>query len=81
MSCPVCDHTMQATAPGIFWCPRCGTIREQVAGRPDHTAPRLVDTVREVLRDRLLEYTAGTVEDRLAEQSLTPEMRDDLYER
>lgn len=28
MSCPTCDHTMQAIGVSgtVFWCPRCGTI-------------------------------------------------------
>ena len=32
MACSQCDHTMQAIADFVFWCPRCGTlkIREQV---------------------------------------------------
>lgn len=34
MACPTCDHTMQnlgADDRRIFWCPRCGTIRDQTA--------------------------------------------------
>jgi hypothetical protein len=27
MPCPTCDHTMQQLTNGVFWCPRCGTLR------------------------------------------------------
>lgn len=27
MACPTCDHTMHAIGGGNFWCPRCGTLR------------------------------------------------------
>ena len=33
MACPVCDHTMQNLGvPGErkFWCPRCGTLKEEI---------------------------------------------------
>lgn len=34
MSCPTCEYTMHGLGkvPGgnrVFWCPRCGTLREQ----------------------------------------------------
>jgi len=31
MSCPVCNHTMQAIggANKVFHCPRCGTLKDQ----------------------------------------------------
>ena len=35
MSCPTCDHTMQnLCGPGrqLFWCPRCGTLKEILGG-------------------------------------------------
>ena len=31
MACPTCDHTMQLIAESdedVFWCPRCGTIKD-----------------------------------------------------
>jgi len=30
MACPTCDHTLQNinAKPPIFWCPRCGTIKD-----------------------------------------------------
>lgn len=47
MSCPTCDHTMQAVCnhmPPAFWCPRCGTLKmERYASG---TTPLLVDRVR-----------------------------------
>lgn len=30
MSCPTCDHTMQRVVEGVFWCPRCGTLKQPV---------------------------------------------------
>ena len=29
MACPSCDHTMQSLRPKVFWCPRCGTIKDE----------------------------------------------------
>ncbi len=50
MSCPTCDHTLQAVtnvpAVGgrpVFWCPRCGTL----CHGNDCEAPKLVDRCRE----------------------------------
>jgi tRNA(Ile2) C34 agmatinyltransferase TiaS len=28
MPCPTCAHTMQSITDLVFWCPRCGTIRD-----------------------------------------------------
>jgi hypothetical protein len=33
MACPVCDHTMQnlgVTGKRLFWCPRCGSLKEEI---------------------------------------------------
>lgn len=49
MACPTCNHTMQRISPdvmGMFWCPRCGTIRNHL-GHTDFEAPKLVDRCRE----------------------------------
>ena len=39
MACVVCDHTMQCLGEdkGLrrFWCPRCGTLKEQALSRRD----------------------------------------------
>ena len=43
MACENCDHTMQGVIPGVFWCPRCGTIKS--GERQD--APKLVGRVVE----------------------------------
>ncbi len=59
MSCPSCDHTMQALAPSLdagsqyFWCPRCGTIRQEnqtgVGGiMVADGVPRLVERCRKL---------------------------------
>ncbi len=55
MACPTCSHTMQCvTAPsfgviGVFWCPRCGTIKRQTDTPNGDTAevPKLVERCRE----------------------------------
>ncbi len=53
MSCPTCDHTMQRVGQGVFWCPRCGTLRTVLslpaAIRNDDAAPRLVDSMRDLI--------------------------------
>lgn len=49
MSCPTCDHTMQSIVPKVFWCPRCGTVKEeflkQARTRDENNCfvPKLVD--------------------------------------
>lgn len=44
MACPTCDHTMQSVAAGVFWCPRCGTLRLALE---DTAVPKLVERTRE----------------------------------
>lgn len=44
MPCPTCDHTMQLITRGVFWCPRCGTLK--VNGQED-AAPMLVERCRQ----------------------------------
>jgi len=29
MACPACDHTMQSVGDYVFWCLRCGTIKDK----------------------------------------------------
>ena len=43
MPCPTCSHTMQRAAPDLWWCERCGTIKD----RSGAAAPKLVLLVRE----------------------------------
>lgn len=43
MACDTCDHTMEAIVPGVFWCPRCGTIK---SGFNDVAEPSLVARCR-----------------------------------
>lgn len=45
MSCPTCDHTMQALCGHYFWCPRCGTIKRK-GDVIDVEAPKLVERCR-----------------------------------
>ncbi len=43
MSCATCDHTVQQISDGVFWCPRCGTIKcHIVEGRYNDEPPMLV---------------------------------------
>lgn len=65
MSCPTCACTMQFLG-GIdlrrYWCPRCGTLKEESGGlsnrRESHAAPKLVERCRE-FEQRLVLVTAG----------------------
>lgn len=43
MACPTCDHTMQLVAVLLFWCPRCGTLKQE-AGTTE--VPALVKRLR-----------------------------------
>ena len=60
MPCPTCSHTMQnlgldSAGRRVFWCPRCGTLREEVsdnssgipAAQTNDEAPKLVPRCRE----------------------------------
>jgi hypothetical protein len=60
MACPTCGHTLQnlglSAGPvgmtrRVFWCPRCGTLREELsdagACQTNDEAPRLVARCRE----------------------------------
>lgn len=41
MACPNCDHTMQSVSEWVWWCPRCGSIKD-----PNGTTkPKLVGKV------------------------------------
>src|SRR4051812_6946684 len=38
MSCPTCEHTMQSVGMldhggSVYWCPRCGTIRQLLSNK------------------------------------------------
>lgn len=48
MACPTCDHTMQGCGDGCFWCPRCGTLRQQMqhGNWCDDGVPKLVSRCR-----------------------------------
>ena len=34
MPCPSCDHTMHGLGNGCFWCPRCGTLKNERTHTP-----------------------------------------------
>ena len=46
MACPTCDHTMQGVSEWVWWCPRCGTIKDPSG----ITKPKIVERVAN-LRD------------------------------
>jgi hypothetical protein len=57
MSCPTCSHTMQklsAAPKHLWWCPRCGTLKEVVGhlGKEYVSAemPKVVDFLRGFVR-------------------------------
>jgi hypothetical protein len=48
MSCTTCSHTChRLSADGVFWCPRCGTVRFQQTGMDSR--PKLVELAHHVL--------------------------------
>jgi hypothetical protein len=51
MACPTCDHTMQSAAQSLFWCPRCGTLKDTRHGEPpiDVSVPKLVERCHKLL--------------------------------
>lgn len=61
MACPTCLHTMQSVGDGVFWCPRCGSIRT-VRLETEPCVPKLVARVREYA-DRLGEAVISEGED------------------
>ena len=76
MACSTCDHTMQALAVGWFWCPRCGTVRNEKFGDHDADVPKVVTTVRAYLRHMPeLEVQRRHLDKTLEEQVLLPANR------
>ncbi len=84
MACPTCSHTMQAVVAerGIFWCPRCGTLKMESA-RYGIEPPKLVECLRSFARSissgvegrwlRMLMHESG-----VSESILTPEQRPEV---
>ena len=51
MPCPTCDHTMQLIAKSdeeLFWCSRCGTIKDDVASEEPKLVQRAYDLCEDV---------------------------------
>lgn len=47
MPCPTCDHTMEGVSSGVWWCPRCGTLRQDsYVGLGTDSQPKLVERCR-----------------------------------
>jgi hypothetical protein len=44
MACQTCDHTMQSITQGVFWCPRCGTLKFE-SGVPQWERPSFLRTI------------------------------------
>ena|ERR1700722_267403 len=69
MSCQTCSGTMQClrtcsfAEPGIFWCPRCGSIRLQtdiINDRSGDAVPSLVGRCREFAKTMATDAVKGT---------------------
>ena len=50
MACPTCSHTMEGLGCGYYWCPRCGTLKEQ-QGLERFQLPKLVSRVRSYMAE------------------------------
>jgi hypothetical protein len=73
MACPTCSETMQnlglsdrepvGMTRRVFWCPRCGTLREELsdigAAQTNDEAPKLVARCREF--EELVPHGAGVI--------------------
>jgi anaerobic ribonucleoside-triphosphate reductase len=49
MACETCSHTMQSLADGVYWCPRCGSIKTGVGLYEE--CPKLVPYIRQMIAD------------------------------
>lgn len=69
MSCPTCGHTMQRldSVRHLFWCPRCGTLREEISdntsgiptAQTNDEVPKLVARCREF--EERVPHSAGVI--------------------
>lgn len=61
MSCPTCDHTMQAVfETAMYHCPRCGTLRlKRLDGSVDDRQPELVKRIHDAIEQIGLDPTEG----------------------
>lgn len=66
MACPTCDHTMEGLDCGYYWCPRCGTLKEQ-QGMERVQPPKLVERCREFERDVTKKLSGNWLDDVLIE--------------
>lgn len=55
MPCQMCGHTIQTLVnEGVLilrWCPRCGTLHNEIPGFSSHDAPKLIDRVRRLVAE------------------------------
>lgn len=61
MACLVCDHTMQSVVRGVWWCPRCGSLKID----DQHSVPTLVSTVRYLLPTINNSYTKKILDEKV----------------
>lgn len=47
MACPTCDHMMESIRVGVFWCPRCGSLKLDLGLGIQDLSPKLVGRCRE----------------------------------
>ncbi len=58
MACPTCSHTMQSVVDNVWWCQRCGTLKQ--GNRHDG-----LGTYEPMLVERVVSYLeAASDEDR-----------------
>jgi len=80
MSCPTCDHTMHSVGAYWFWCPRCGTLKQQLAERNGHVTtcvPLGVELVRAWLKKQPL-FVSAPIALTFEEAFMTPLERKEL---
>lgn len=66
MACPTCDHTMQNVAKDkhgsiVFWCPRCGTLRQASVRDNVDRVPFLPERTRRLLDE--IEFRTNCIGD------------------
>lgn len=79
MSCPTCEHTMQRLNTGddqLYWCPRCGTLREKRGTFVNDEPPMLPARVRDMLsRVAVFEVTKVAHRTGVTESCMLPNER------
>lgn len=71
MACPTCDHTMNTLGPDVFWCPRCGTVRDEGI----QIVPKLVERTRDLFVSSADPVPGMMRSFSIVESIYTPDMR------